>query len=121
MHAPAGASINQIVHYGQLLSVPDFRHFDHGRIENRRRYGTIAPPIYPTHNIRARVALYYSQNDLLANTENVERLARTLPNVVHKHLIPHDRFNHFDFLWALNLKYWVNNNVVRQIQLADRA
>lgn len=120
MHAPAGAAIRQVVHYGQLASVPDFRQYDFGLIENRRLYGSRTPPLYPIRNIRAPVAFYYSKNDLLAHTENVERIARQLPNLVHKYLISHDKFNHFDFLWGINLKHWVNDHVIRQIQLADR-
>lgn len=119
MHAPAGAAVDQVVHYGQLLDVPDFRQYDFGTIENLRRYRSPRPPTYNLRNINAPIALYYSNNDLISATQDVDTLARQLPNVVFKYLVRHDKFNHLDFVWSINLRYWLNDRIIEQIEKAD--
>lgn len=119
IHTPAGSAVGQVVHYAQLMNVPDFREFDYGFSKNEKIYGDHLPPLYNTANIKAPVAFYYSENDLFAATSDVETLANQLPNIVHKHLVEHKQYSHFDFVWGKDLGLWLNDHVVKQIQMAD--
>lgn len=98
-HTPAGASVRQLIHFGQSVRYPHFRQFDHGARENRRRYGSQIPPDYRLSSVRVPVALISARNDWLSSREDVERLFRTLPNVVERNFID-NQFNHLDLVWA---------------------
>ncbi|EDW76558.1 uncharacterized protein Dwil_GK14601, isoform A [Drosophila willistoni] len=103
-HAPAGASTKQMQHFGQLKRSGEFRQFDYGWLRNHWRYGSINPPTYKLENVQAKVALYYGQNDWLAQPEDVEDLDRMLPNVVSKYLVDYPEFNHLDFIWGIDAR-----------------
>ncbi|XP_037904460.1 lipase 3-like [Hermetia illucens] len=97
--SPAGASINQLIHYAQGYKSAKFRKFDFGLIKNLAEYKG-SPPDYPLGKITAPVHLYYSGNDWLAGIKDVQILASKLPNVVYNKKVPHDTFNHLDFMWG---------------------
>lgn len=54
---PAGASVGQIIHYGQLMQIDDFRKYDYGKTKNMIMYGTTTPPKYALENVDAPVVL----------------------------------------------------------------
>lgn len=111
-HTPAGASTDQMIHYGQSIRSSRFRQFDHGAISNMLTYGRLTPPAYNLGNVRAPVALHYSLNDWLAEPVDVQRLFRELGNVVGGFVTADPRFNHFDFLWAIDARSLVYNQVI---------
>lgn len=111
-HTPAGSSVDQMVHYGQSIRSNRFRLFDHGSVSNLLTYGRLNPPAYNLRNVRAPVALHYSLNDWLAEPVDVHQLLRELGNVVGGFLTADPNFNHFDFLWAINARELVYNQVL---------
>lgn len=115
-HAPAGASTQQMVHYGQLVRSAFFRQYDHGWLTNRRLYGQRTPPNYNLSNIRAPVALHYSLNDWMAEPVDVYELSRGLPNLVGLYQISDPLFNHLDFVWGIDVRELVFNNVIKVMQ-----
>lgn len=118
-HTPAGASTNNLVHYGQLMRSGRFRQFDHGYISNLLTYGSMRPPAYNLRNIRAPVALHYSTNDWLAAVEDVEELHQGLPNVIGKFLVPDPQFNHLDFVWAIDVEQLLYRRMFNIMRLAE--
>lgn len=118
-HTPSGASIKQLEHFGQLMKSGHFRKFDRGYLRNQLEYNRMTPPDYDLSRVKVPVALYYSVNDLLVSTTGVDRLARELPNVIDKYLVPMERFNHLDFLWAIDVKPLVYNRLVRNIRRVE--
>lgn len=68
-NTPAGASTKQLIHYGQEINSANFQKFDYGLLNNLNRYGSAEPPSYNLNQITAPIALFYSENDLLAHVE----------------------------------------------------
>lgn len=85
-----------------FLPPEKFRQFDHGLIENFRRYGKFSPPDYELYKVTAPVALHYCVNDWLSSVKDVEILAEQLPNVHAKIKVPHPPFGHLDYIWGMH-------------------
>lgn len=111
-HTPAGASTDQMVHYGQSIRSARFRQFDHGPISNMFEYNSITPPAYNLRNVDSPVALHYSLNDWLAEPIDVQQLMRELGNMQGGFITSDPRFNHFDFLWAIDVRRLVYDQVL---------
>lgn len=109
-HTPAGASTKQIVHYAQLIktgfwiTAGKFRQYDYSFIGNMLRYQSFSPPTYNLAKIRVPISLHYGVNDWLVNVKDVDRLEEDLGNVFAKIRVPHESFNHLDFMWAKDVK-----------------
>lgn len=90
---PAGASIFQVIHYGQIVAAGThikqikckingrlngkktlhltgrFQKFDFGRRENLKRYGSPKPPEYDLSNVRTIVHLLHGNTDQITRDE----------------------------------------------------
>lgn len=113
---PAGASVNQLIHYAQEYMSKHFRQFDLGAVKNLLAYKSPSPPDYKLSPITAPVHLYYAANDWLASVKDVQILAGKLPNVVYNQLVPHPTFNHFDFLWGIQVYDLVYRDLIANIK-----
>lgn len=97
-HFPVGTSYQSIRHYYQIYRARNFIRYDHGRIENRRRYGQDTPPPYPVEKLNVPVAVFSSDGDTVADKRDVELLvARLGDNVVFRSVVPEKTLRHFDF------------------------
>ncbi|KRT85848.1 hydrolase, partial [Oryctes borbonicus] len=103
-NTPAGSSTKQFIHYAQGIDSGKFRQYDLGLIMNLIEYGSLSPPGYNTKAITAPVALAYSLNDWLAAVVDVKQLESELPNVVLSYLVPDPKFNHLDYMWAIDCR-----------------
>lgn len=118
-HTPAGASSRQLIHYGQEVRSGHFRRYDHGWIQNYIEYKQVTPPAYNLQNVKAKVAIYYSVADTLAVVNDVQRLARELPNLVSNTLVAHETFNHIDFVWAINAPHLIYTPIISAMKRLD--
>ncbi|XP_014214102.1 lipase 3 isoform X2 [Copidosoma floridanum] len=102
-HSPAGSSIKQFFHYAQGYNSKKFRQFDYGSKEiNSMFYNQTVPPEYKLANVKVPTAIYYAQNDLLTDCQDVEEVARQLPNVDVMYKVPDEHFNHIGFVFAID-------------------
>ncbi|KAI4454144.1 lysosomal acid lipase-related [Holotrichia oblita] len=124
-NAPAGAATKQLLHYAQGINSGHFRRYDHGWISNLIQYGSISPPSYDTSAIRAPVALLYSANDWLAAiivrikivfSQDVKQLESELPNVVTSYLVSDSKFNHLDFVFAIDIRELLYDRVLTLLE-----
>ena len=60
------------------------------------------------------VALYYGENDWLADPKDVENLIPKLQNLIHSAEIP--KWNHLDFIWGLDAATLVYKEIIAYIQ-----
>lgn len=111
--APCGASINQFVHYSQLLNSNEFRQFDWGERRNLLKYGTKTPPDYKLENIKAPLNVFYSDIDIFIHWPDIDRLLKRLSNVKFVKFIQHIDWMHFDYLIGNNLTNVINKDVIK--------
>ena len=115
---PAGSSVNQIMHYLQEYRSGYFRQFDHFYYRNKKRYGSYTPPKYDLSNLKAPMYFYYGTNDKLASVADVMKLAKEVPktSLIQNYKVPHPKFNHLDFIWAINVKSLLYDKVLDDIK-----
>lgn len=119
-YTPAGSSIDDILHYGQMIRHKEFRQFDYDseRI-NRRIYGQSTPPPYNLTAITAPVNLYYSKGDDTASIEDAIELQNRLPNIRSSYLVPYDDFSHIDFGFSYLAKQFVYDKLISNINQSN--
>ncbi|CAG9088093.1 unnamed protein product [Plutella xylostella] len=118
-HTPAGASVKQVLHYGQEIGKPNFRRYDHGIIKNLLKYGSRIPPNYDLRKVTSRVYLYYGANDPLVSVTDVFALNDQLPNVGGMFRVPMDEFTHIDFAFGINAPTLVYEPMISRILKED--
>lgn len=116
---PAGSSTEQIVHYMQSISTGLFRQYDHGEKKNLAIYGQSEPPAYNISNIKARISLYFGDNDNMAVVEDVYKLSEELPNVQYMHHVQDPTWAHADFTWATVAVTEINAPIIKAMKEFD--
>ncbi|XP_022187146.2 lipase 3 [Nilaparvata lugens] len=111
-HLPDSTSTNSLMHYGQSVQNGDFKWFDYGQKTNMKIYRQEKPPPYRLSKITAPVALFFSDNDWLADKKDIGKLAKKLKNIVSAYRVPLNTFNHMDYLFAMDVKELVYDNVL---------
>ncbi|XP_044748899.1 lipase 1-like [Coccinella septempunctata] len=102
---PAGTSLCMASNLYQLFTTGIFTAMDfQNKSENLLHYRTEIPPSYNLSNVVHPVTLHYSDGDYLVTKDDIDMLAEKLPNVKDKLKIPYPSFNHLDFMWAINSK-----------------
>lgn len=114
-HTPAGASTQTILHYAQMILSGQFRQYDYGILDNRRKYGTDEPPNYDLSKVDVPVKLLYAENDWLASVEDVKTLYKSLQCEKKMDKVPWKSFNHLDFILATDVKKLVNDRILEDL------
>lgn len=115
-HTPAGASINQIIHFAQVYMKNGFQQYDYGRKGNIQRYGTKKPPVYNLKLVTASILVYYGLNDWLVHPQDVLDLVKVLPRVIAAKQVADERFNHIDFVVAKNVRSLLYDQVIEAME-----
>lgn len=118
-HAPAGASMKQLFHYGQIIRDRRFCQFNYGTQRNLQIYKQPLPPSYNLKNCTAKVAIIYSENDTTVAAEDVRLLSKVLPNLLEIRRVDDDIFNHIDFIWASDAKELVYDYIIGWLTLTE--
>jgi len=111
-HLPAGTSVRTIVHYAQGVTSRAFQKYDFGLEKNMIEYGMETPPAYDWSKMTAPVALYWAQNDWLGVPSDTHRIMMNTPNLHRYFRIDFDKFNHLDFLFALDVVPLLNEPAI---------
>lgn len=116
---PAGSSIDQLLHFGQEVKSGHFRRFDHGHAGNIIHYKRPTPPDYNLSNVQVPVGLYYAQDDWLSDIRDVDQLKKFLPHVINDYLVPHEKFNHLDFIYGIDAQHLLYDEIVKTMQSGE--
>jgi lysosomal acid lipase/cholesteryl ester hydrolase len=119
-HTPAGTSVQNLVHYAQVINTGRFQKYSYGLLGNLANYGTIIPPEYDVSKITTPVALFWGQNDIFADPRDVAILAKKLRSLKSNYKVPFDLFTHLDFQWAVQAKSLVYDKLLEVIPQVTR-
>lgn len=112
-HSPAGASTKTLTHYAQEITSGYFRQYDYGEKRNQEIYNTTEPPSYELSRISVPIAIFYSDNDWLASTLDVQKLLTELKSVRFVYKVPFKKFNHLDYLWGIDARKLVYEKLLK--------
>ena len=117
---PAGASINQAIHYVQLHNCKKFRQYDWGPIGNVMKYGQYEPPDYDLSLVTASTYFYSGNDDVFCSPDDVNQLISHMPHLKNHHIVKDRFFTHFGFVLGLNVRELVNEQVIRKMNDYER-
>ncbi|XP_028169330.1 lipase 3-like [Ostrinia furnacalis] len=113
-----GTSWKTALHMSQMVLAEKFQQFDYGYAErNQRIYGSDNPPEYDLSKVTLNVTLFWAKNDLLSDERDVMKLHERLPHST-LYLVPFEKFNHMDYLWAKDAPRLVNDKVMEVLNKA---
>lgn len=96
-HTPSGTSLQNLIHFCQLIKSKKMQKYDH-KSANINNYLSESPPVYDLSEVHVPVLLFHASDDNLSDPEDVKWASSQLPNVVEEHLL--DGWDHLDFIWG---------------------
>ncbi|KAG8336164.1 hypothetical protein J6590_050364 [Homalodisca vitripennis] len=112
-YMPAGTSYKQLRHFRQIADRGSgFQKFDYGLWGNLRKYCSFYPPTYDLSSVKSPIYVYYGMNDWLSVPEDVYHAVEKLPNVQKVTPVPDDQFNHLDFMWSVDARTLLYNDII---------
>ncbi|NWZ34389.1 LIPM Lipase, partial [Brachypodius atriceps] len=99
-HYPAGTSVQNVIHWHQILHADQFQAYDYGCKENMKKYNQTAPPVYKIEEIKTPTAVWSGGQDKFADPKDMARLLPRITNLIYHEHFP--AWGHLDFLWGLD-------------------
>ncbi|XP_033107834.1 gastric triacylglycerol lipase-like [Anneissia japonica] len=113
-HCPAGTSVQDMVHWAQMVHEGKFQMYDYGRLGNMKKYNQTTPPPYSVDKMNVPVALYSGGEDWLADPTDVSNLIPKLKNVVRNLKIKD--YDHMDFIWGMDAAVRLYPDVIKVLK-----
>lgn len=105
-HYPAGASLQSIIHFIQIMDIKKFIQYDYKLEANMRIYGNPLPPEYNLKKVnKIPIALFGGKDDKLASVEDVEWLREQLDTNVIFYSI-YEKMGHLTFLLSKDMDWF---------------
>uniref|UniRef100_A0A8C2VCX2 Lipase family member J n=2 Tax=Chinchilla lanigera TaxID=34839 RepID=A0A8C2VCX2_CHILA len=114
-HNPSGTSVQNMVHWSQLLYSTHLKAFDWGSPHlNLAHFNQTTSPSYSIAGMNVPTATWNGERDLLADPEDVKILQSQITKLIYQKTISY--YNHIDFLFGLDVYYQVYREIIDIIQ-----
>lgn len=100
---PGGTSVNNMIHWSQMIQTGVFQMHDYGAAINMEFYNQTTPPPYDIANMTGpNVALFFGGSDALVSPEDATILMSKIPPslIVHNETV--SGYNHMELVWGLD-------------------
>ncbi|KAK0410024.1 hypothetical protein QR680_004901 [Steinernema hermaphroditum] len=115
---PSDTSTMNLIHWIQIVKSGKTQAFDFEDTKlNLQHYGQETPPLYNISQIGdVKIDLFWSEDDWIADTKDVEKLLRDLnPRVVDR-VFKLDHFNHLDFVWGQRAAEEIYTRIIEDLK-----
>ncbi|CAH1800123.1 unnamed protein product [Owenia fusiformis] len=112
-HTPAGTSVQNMVHYAQMVRSGLFQKYDYMSVkENQKHYHQDSPPVYDASKLNVPTYIWYSNNDWLADPQDVQILLDDIHQTV-RYVRELEKWNHLDFIWGMDAPQEVYYDIIK--------
>ncbi|KAJ8675730.1 hypothetical protein QAD02_011516, partial [Eretmocerus hayati] len=115
-HAPVGVSFKSIFHYAQGINSKKFARYDYGVEGNWKLYNSSEPPEYNVSKIQTPIGIFWSENDLITDRDDILRFYNQLPHKILDYKVKDPKFNHVDFAWANDVVDLVYSKLLNEMK-----
>jgi len=112
-HDPSGTSVQNMVHWSQIIDQNNFElsYYDYGSDEsNYQHYRQKKPPVYNISLFDIPTYIFCGTSDTVVNITNCQKLAVKLPRAMRLFEIPD--YSHIDFLYAIDARTKVYQHII---------
>ncbi|NXB06372.1 LIPM Lipase, partial [Cnemophilus loriae] len=108
-HYPAGTSVQNVIHWHQIIRADQLQAYDYGCKENMKKYSIqpgllsvlqTAPPVYKIEEIKIPTAVWSGGQDKFADPKDMARLLPRITNLIYHEHLP--AWGHLDFIRGLD-------------------
>jgi len=107
--------MKSVFHLLQSWKSGQFQYYNY-MSRNQKVYGNSEPPNYDLESVNVPTVLFCGWHDNLVPCEDVFQLSQDLPKAKEFNVVSWNKFNHIDFMFAVNINPLVNDRVVEIIK-----
>uniref|UniRef100_A0A8B9EXG0 Lipase n=1 Tax=Amazona collaria TaxID=241587 RepID=A0A8B9EXG0_9PSIT len=113
-HYPAGTSVQNGLHWHQVIYADQLQAYDYGSKENMKKYNQSTPPVYKIEEISTPIAVWSGALDKFADPKDTAKLLPRIKNLIYYEHFP--SWGHLSFIWGLDAPQKLYQKIVELLE-----